>query len=152
MEFDIFLKKKGIIVALVKQKFREIILQILYSHNFAVIDENNIVSFMMNQIKTTKRNILLSLEYVKKIIVHVDQFDKKIEQSSTSYAFDRISKVELSILRLAIYEMQYENIPFKIVISEAIRLTKKFSSKHSTSFINAILDNLYHKKNENITK
>lgn len=138
-------------MALVKQKFREIILQILYSHNFVVTDLN-IVSFMMDQIKTTKKNILLSLEFVKKIIDHLDQIDAKIKEASKSYDFDRISKVELNILRLAIYELENENIPINIIISEAIRLTNKFSSPHSTSFINAILDNVNQKNNENIAK
>lgn len=139
-------------MTLVKQKFREIILQILYSHNFEACEESNIVSFMMSQIKTTKKNILSSLESVKKIIYHLDEFDSKIKQISTSYDFDRISKVELSILRLAMYELIYEKLPIEIVISEAIRLTKKFSSKHSASFINAILDNVFHKQDENCKK
>jgi transcription antitermination protein NusB len=140
-------------VALVKQKFREIVLQILFSSNFVICEDNYLVSLMMKQVKTTKKNILDSIEYVKKIIDNISLFDAQIKQASISYDFNRISKIELNILRLALYEMQNEKIPIEIVISEAIRLTKKFSSRHSTSFINAILDSIYRKKEyENITK
>lgn len=139
-------------MTLIKQKFREIILQILYSHNFAVSDEKYLVSFMMNQIKTTKKNVLKSIEYVNKILECLDEFDSKIKITSKSYEFTRISKVELSILRLAMYEMLCDKMPFQIVISEAVRLTKKFSSKNSISFIHAILNNVYQKKDEIITK
>jgi len=148
----IYFLKKVEFVVLVKQKFREIILQILYSYNFVVSDDNNLVLFMMNQIKTTRKNILISLNYVKKILENIDKFDANIKKISTSYDLNRINKIEVNILRLAMYEIIYEKIPFKIVVSEGIRLTKKFSSKSSASFINAILDKFYSDKHENITK
>lgn len=139
-------------MALVKQKFREIILQVLYSNNYVVFNNNDLTNFMMDQIKTTKKNISSALDYVKNIISHLDELDKQIKEASTSYDFDRISKVELSILRLALFEVQYDNLPVQIAIAEAIRLTKKFSSQHSSGFINAIIDNVCHKKNANFTK
>lgn len=139
-------------MTLVKQKFREIILQILYSHNFIDNYDNDLVFFMMDQIKTTKKNILISLDFVKKILEHVNEFDSNIKKAAISYDFDRISKVELSVLRLAMYEIEYEKLPFQIVISEAIRLIKKFSSINSISFINAILDCVYQKEHETVAK
>lgn len=139
-------------MGLTKQKFREIVLQILYSHCFTVSDDRNMISFMMNLIKTTKKNVIKSIECVKKILECLDEFDSQIKLISKSYDFDRISKVELSIMRLALYETRYEKIPFQIVISEAVRLTKKFSSQNSVSFIHAILNNAHQKKDENITK
>ena len=53
---------------------------------------------------------------------------------------DRMSKVDLNILRLAVYEMKYdEDVPFKVAINEAVELSKKFGGDESSSFVNGIL-------------
>jgi len=131
-------------MALAKKKFREIILQLLYSSIFGALNQDDIVSMMMKQIKTTKKNILLAINCVIQIKQFVDEFDVYIKNTSKAYDLNRISKVELCILHLALYEMKYDkSIPYKVAISESIRLTKKFSSKHSVSFVNAILDSIY---------
>ncbi|MFA6118700.1 MAG: transcription antitermination factor NusB [Parachlamydiales bacterium] len=134
-------------MSIARQKFREIVLQILYSTIFSPEDDG-IVDLMMEQIKTSKKNILSAIDYVKKIQANLDLLDTDIKNAANSYEIDRISKVELCILRLGLYEMIYdESIPPKVAISEAIRLTKKFANYHSVSFVNAILDSVY-KKNE----
>jgi transcription antitermination protein NusB len=131
-------------MALARQKLREIILQILFSLNFQ--DDNEIISLMMNQIKTSKKNVSLAYEYAKKVFSKVDEIDSNIKQVSNSYEVERISKVELSILRLALFEMLYdEEIPPLVSISEGIRLTKKFANYHSASYVNAILDAVFQK-------
>jgi len=151
--FGIFFAKRYSNMALAKQKLREIILQILYSKNFMESENDSIVSFMMRQIKTTKKNILSALAYTNKIFDNIDKLDEKIKKAATSYEINRISKVELCILRLSLFEIEYdENIPFKVAISEAIRLTKKFANMQSVGFINAILDCVYNKQNEDSKK
>ena len=123
------------------QKKREIVFQILYSNDFSKIDEDLFVPFFMRQIKTTKKNILIAYTQVLKVLSNMEDIDKAIKKHSESYDFLRISKVELNVLRLAIYEMKYDNnIPSKVAITEAIRLTKKFSSSESGGFVNAVLD------------
>ncbi len=135
-------------MALAKQKFREIILQLLFSNNFAAPSDDKIIPFMMQLLKTTKKNVVSALEYSKKILSQVKKIDEHIQKVSVSYKIERISKVEITILRLALYEILFdENIPCKVAISEAIRLTKKFGAMQSSSFINAILDAIY-KQNE----
>ncbi|NGX34777.1 MAG: hypothetical protein K1060chlam1_01133 [Candidatus Anoxychlamydiales bacterium] len=139
-------------MALVKQKFREIVFQMLFSNIFVESDEKLIVPFIMKKIKTTKKNTLFALDYVNKIVSNVKEIDIMIKKVSTAYEIERICKVEITILRLALYEMLFdENIPCKVAISEAIRLTKKFASVKSASFINAILDAIF-QKNESTKK
>jgi len=133
-------------MALVKQKFREMVFQILFSNIFITSEEKLIVPFIMKQIKTTKKNTLAALEYVKKVIASLNEIDAMIKKTSTAYEIERICKVEITILRLALYEMLFDkNIPCKVAIAEAIRLTKKFASAKSTSFVNAILDKIFQK-------
>lgn len=54
----------------------------------------------------------------------------------------RISKVNITLLKLALYEIIYNKLPYKIVVNEAIELAKKYGEKDSTSFINGILANI----------
>ena len=57
----------------------------------------------------------------------------------TGWTIDRISTVDLSLLKLAIYEIKYGEIPYKIAINEAVNLAKKYGEEQSPSFVNGIL-------------
>ena len=73
------------------------------------------------------------------ILNHLEEIDKKIDIYSENWRISRIDKVDLAILRLAIYEILYDDIPQKVVINEAIELAKEYSSEKSYRFINAVL-------------
>ena len=74
------------------------------------------------------------------IIDKFDEIDKKISEVSKGWTIDRIGKVELAILRLAVYEILYdEGIPTSVSINEAVELAKKFGPQDSYSFVNGIL-------------
>jgi N utilization substance protein B len=80
-------------------------------------------------------------ELVQGIVEKVEELDAEIERRAENYKMSRIGRVDLSILRLATYEMQFRNdIPPIVTINEAIDLTKLFSSHDSKRFINGILD------------
>lgn len=71
---------------------------------------------------------------------HVDEIDEQIEQHSTKWKMNRISRVALSILRLSIYELFYAaDIPDKVSINEAVELAKKFGNEEDSSFVNGVL-------------
>ncbi|CAA6691488.1 MULTISPECIES: transcription antitermination factor NusB [unclassified Lentimonas] len=76
-------------------------------------------------------------------IENVEAIDKHIAEHANNWTFDRIAKVDLAILRLAIYELLYRtDIPPIVSINEAIDLTKVFSNPDSKRFINGILDKM----------
>ncbi len=125
------------------QKFREIVFQILYAHDFDG-DEGEMVPFMMNELKVTRRIMLDAQENLKKILEKRDLVDDTIRNASTEYSFERISRVEKTILRLSLYELLFDPaLPPKVAIAEAIRLCRKFGTPESAHFINAILDGVY---------
>lgn len=83
-------------------------------------------------------------EYIKDAILGIEEnkeeIIKKIETNlKAGWKLDRISKIDLSILKLAIYEIKYKEIPFKVVINEAVELAKKYGEDSSKNFINGIL-------------
>ncbi|TNF50448.1 MAG: transcription antitermination factor NusB [Deltaproteobacteria bacterium] len=74
---------------------------------------------------------------------NLESLDREIKSYSTNWALDRMSRVDLAILRLAAYELIYcLDVPLNVVINEAIELSKRFGTEESPSFINGVLDHL----------
>jgi len=72
--------------------------------------------------------------------------DKLIEDSTIKWGLSRLSFVDKSILRLAVYQLRFcPDIPPKVVINEAIELAKKFSTAQSPAFVNGVLDAVFKK-------
>ena len=72
--------------------------------------------------------------------VRFEELDDLIAQNARNWSTERISRVALAIMRLAIYEMQYEeNIPVSVSINEAVELAKKYGGDEDASFINGVL-------------
>lgn len=77
------------------------------------------------------------------LIDNIEKIDNIIKEKSIGWSIERLDKVDLAILRLAIYELIFEeDIPNKVVINEAIELAKEYSSEKSYKFINGILGNI----------
>ncbi len=91
-------------------------------------------------------------ENVKKIIDQVADIDKYIEKAAPEFPIAKINKIDLAILRLAIYELLIEKSePPNVIIDEAIELAKEFSGETSPAFVNGALGNiLSHEKNTTI--
>lgn len=72
-----------------------------------------------------------------------EKIDILIEENSRGWKKDRLSKVSVSLLRMAIYEMMFEEeIPDSVSINEAVELAKKYSTKEDASFINGVLGSI----------
>ena len=64
------------------------------------------------------------------------------------WKLERISKVNIAILKLAIYELNYTDIPYKVVINEAVELAKKYGEETSKTFVNGILASIVKNREE----
>lgn len=126
------------------QKFREIAFQILYAFDFTDLIENEIIEMIMKHCKISKKNVKACFEKCLAIREKYQKIDPIIADVSTSYEFQRISRVEKNILRLTLFELLFDQeLSEKICIAEGIRLSKKFSTLESLTFVNAILDKIY---------
>ena len=82
-----------------------------------------------------------------KIIELLPQIDAKLDEISKGWKLERLGKVELAILRLAIFEMNFdEDIPTNVALNEAVELAKTFGGDTSPSFINGVLGKLIEEK------
>jgi len=83
-------------------------------------------------------------EYIKDAILGINEnigsIQELIEKNlKADWKIDRISKIDLSLLKLAIYEIKYKKIPYKVAINECLELSKKYGEESSKNFVNGIL-------------
>jgi len=90
----------------------------------------------------------LASDWTRQTWKNVAQCDELITASTIKWHLDRLSPVDKSILRLAVFQLKFcLDIPPKVVINEAIELAKKFSTDKSSAFVNGVLDAILKKLN-----
>ena len=110
-----------------------ILYQLLFGTTLEEIDELNAQAFDMAKNEETN-------EIVNGVLEHDAELLEVIAKYSKTRAASRIAKVNLVILKIAVYEMKYcERVPNAVAINEAVELAKKYSQKSDSSFINGIL-------------
>lgn len=97
----------------------------LYEESNEITDQNA---------KEYIQNAIFGIQEHKEEIIHAIETNLKSE-----WKLERISKIDLSILKLAIYELKYTEVPFKVVINEAVELAKKYGEDSSKNFVNGML-------------
>ena len=118
-------------------KLRELVMQALYQKEMTGSSNTDLIK----QFKQNYRNLNLKdfetcLKEIKQNILDIDSTIDK----HTNINIDQISKIELAILKQAIYELKSSSLDKPIIISEAIRLAKRFGQDSSHKFVNALLD------------
>ena len=93
-----------------------------------------------------------AIEYINNVINGINDHNEEIEKQISDnikqgWTIARISKVDLTLLKLGIYEILYTDIPFKVVINEVVKIAKKYGDDSSSSFINGVLASIIEKNN-----
>ena len=122
---------------------RELSFKVIFSFNFQ--SESESIETLINNLESETNDITKDdKEYIKEIVKGIienkDMLDETIKKYLKEWTMDRISKTDLAILRLAIFEILYrDDIPYKVSVNEAVELAKCFSEDSSPSFINGVL-------------
>lgn len=88
-------------------------------------------------------DLLFASQLFKKVLMHYPKYDQIIEEKISNWEFDRVAKVDVILLRMAVCEfLEFPSIPVKVTINEYIDISKIFSSPKSKQFINGMLDKL----------
>lgn len=82
-------------------------------------------------------------EEAKEIFAGKDKLDKLISDAAPTWPIDKLNKIDLAILRLAVYELENDDTPPKVVIDEAVEMAKQFGGENSPSFVNGVLGTVY---------
>jgi transcription antitermination protein NusB len=126
-----------------RKKSREIAMELLFG---MTLSKNTLEETIETFIEDYEMKLsTIDLEYIKDILEKVnsnlESLDGKIEESLNKWKIDRVSKVNLTILRLALAEIMYrDDVPNAVAINEAIEITRKYSDEKSVAFINGALD------------
>ncbi|WP_028575583.1 transcription antitermination factor NusB [Desulfonatronovibrio hydrogenovorans] len=118
--------------------------QVLYALNFVSAESSLAATFNRfkespAQDEETQGSFAWSL--VRGVWDNLDELNRIIASYSRNWKIQRIARIELTIMRLAVYEMIYcPDIPLKVAINEAIELAKAFGDDNSRNFVNGILD------------
>lgn len=133
-----------------RRQSREIALRTLFNLDFneSAIDLS-ILNIIMdfeeaNKIKLSNKDKEFAYALVEGTRVNLKSIDEKIEEKLKDWKFSRTDGVDRNIIRLAIYELLYNeaNLPPSILINEAIDLAKKYGSDKSAGFVNGVLDSM----------
>ena len=124
-----------------RREGRELALQALYSIDLNPMGlRQSLVSFWEHNLASPQVR-----DFAEQIVVgvaeHRDELDRKIEEKSKNWSLGRMARIDLNILRIAVYELLYRSdIPKNVTINEAIEVAKKFGTEDSAAFINGIID------------
>lgn len=125
-----------------RHQARLAVISLLYAHDMG--NEKSIVNadnYLLEEKIRGKQN-----EFAKSLLAGVDKNREKIDSiiidNLQNWSFDKLGRVEKSILRVSTYELLYTDTDFGIIINEAIEASKKLADPKSPSFINGILDNI----------
>ena len=133
-----------------RSKSRELALQALYQSEITKKDTVQILPQLVEEFSPDEGRDEFAERIVMGVREHSQKIDRLIVQYSENWRLDRMTIIDRSILRMAIYELLYcEDIPPKVTLNEAIDLGKRYGTKDSGSFINGILDRI---QNEAIRK
>ena len=124
-----------------RRKKRELVFLLLFENVFNgySLDEIKEIKFLNECLSPADLNGFVE-EYFSEIIEKIPYIDKLIGDASLRWGKDRLSKVALTILRLAIYEMIFrDEVPTNVAINEAVELSKKYGTEKESSFINGVL-------------
>lgn len=128
-----------------RREIREQIFCMLFCTDFYTIDEvpQQIQNYMNTFAVQDEEDRTYMQEKLDAIVLKLPELDASINAVAKGWKTSRMGKVDLTLLRLAVYEMKYEEaIPSGVAINEAVELAKKFGTDDSSAFVNAILAKL----------
>jgi N utilization substance protein B len=127
-----------------RRKAREVTLQVLYELDVQPISIEEAIGRFWANFEAPEEARDFSSLLIEGAWSHREEIDNLISGSSENWTMARMSRVDKSILRMAVYELLFcPDIPPKVTLNEAIDLGKVYGSENSGAFINGILDALY---------
>ncbi len=119
---------------------REIAMKRLYAETVGGVDSMEDALEQSEREALSEEDALFSDRLYEGVHAHIEEIDNEISAHAKDWSIGRIAKVDLSILRIAVYELLYEpGIPVGATVNEAVELAKEFGGEKSPGFINGVL-------------
>lgn len=126
-----------------RSKLREQVFLLLFQIDFFPKDDmNGQVDIYIDELAdsmSAQQQLLIASRF-KSISARIEEIDRLINEKTSGWTTDRMGKVELTVLRLSVFEIMYDdNVPSAVAINEAVELSKKYGQEESASFVNGVL-------------
>ena len=126
-----------------RRKARTIVLQALYEVDSVARQAEAVVERLLAEGELSEENNAFVRELVGGVIQNKDEIDRNIQRFAPAWPVEQIAIIDRNILRLAIFEILFDNkVPVKVAVSEAVELAKSFGSNSSSKFINGVLGSI----------
>lgn len=126
-----------------RRRVREILLQILYEEDLNPVRSETVADeFLARRMRKNKPLVAFGQGLLAGIRKNRREIDEMLGNNASNWSVKRMTVVDRNILRLAAYEMLYENLPPPVAINEAIELAKRYGHENSGQFVNGILDRI----------
>ena len=127
-----------------RKRIRENLYIMLFQTNFHEegdrIEQADIYLEGMESADASKKAKKELMERFQAVLEHMDEIDKKIEEKAKGWEISRLAKADLSVMRLAIFEILYDDeVPDGVAINEAVELAKRYGGDKSYGFVNGVL-------------
>lgn len=135
-----------------RRKVRDMAFKYVYAMSYGKEDTNHVIDSILDSYEEE----LTTLDGEDKVFFealtsgveeNLDKIDNQILSKLKNWTIARIFKIDLAILRLAIYEIIYTDTPYKVAINEAVELAKKYGNDESYTFVNGVLREVAKEKN-----
>jgi N utilization substance protein B len=123
-----------------RRKARTIALQALYEVDSVGRQAEPVVERLLEEAELSEENNAFVHELVIGVVQNKAEIDRSIRRFAPAWPVEQIAVIDRNILRLAIFEILFDNrVPVKVAISEAVELAKSFGSENSSRFVNGVL-------------
>ena len=134
-----------------RSAMRELAFKLVYEIEVQKENEDEQIEIFIENNEITDNSVI---DYLKDIKDGIKANSEEINRLITTnlkdnWSLNRISKINLSLIKIAIYEMVYKQLPYKIAINEVVELAKKYADESAPVFINGILASVVQEKNLN---
>jgi len=122
-----------------RSRARRRALQALYAWQVGGSNMGNVIE----QFRHEQDMVVADLEYFEDILHGVEKHVKELDDGIKPFVDREVSPIERAVLRLAAYELKYRpDVPYRVILNEAIEVTKRFGADHGHSYVNGVLDKL----------
>ena len=123
-----------------RRKARAIALQALYEADSAARPAGAVAERLLAEAGLSEENAGFSRELVAGAVTNREEIDRNLRQFAPAWPVEQIAMIDRNILRLAIFEILFDNkVPVKVAVSEAVGLAKTYGSESSSKFVNGVL-------------
>lgn len=128
----------------VERQARVVALQTLYEFDTARHDVAEVLRRHVDDERLSPRVEAFATQLVEGVLAHLAEIDAAIQRAAPEWPIRSMARIDKNILRLAIYEILYNNaVPARAAINEAVELAKAFGSETSSRFVNGVLGTIY---------